>query len=561
MRRRHIQNPFQSILRRRMGRRRLLKGAAGAGAGLSALYVVGCGDDDDNGAQPTATPGDGTGAATATPTDNGSAAPTGRVVFGVGGTGAAIDPGTLRTAPAAMLYFAIWDPIVFLNPFSGEVEPWLAESWEQVDDTTFEFRLAEGIPFHNGRELTADDVVFSLDRILDPATNEGLTAASTFAPLDHAKAVDPLTVRIIAQQPNPFIDRLMSRLFILPKDEFESAGSAEAFFSNPIGTGSFEYVSFEPEGHLEVRAAENTWRPPRLEEVRFQALSSDAARVQALQGGDADMIEGVPPDQVPVLEGQGFNIDSALQAANYALDAWGPPDTPHVIKEVRQAIYHAIDWQSIVDNLYSGLAEVGNGLIGGPNSFGWTDDPAPYNFDPQTSRQLLEAAGYADGFSTSMQSSRGFMPGDSAVAESTVTFLRDVGIDVSLETFELSTFVQFYTSTYEEGRSPLMSHRQSYDITLEVGTRLNLFVEDRSSHPFPGWEDEEFLQQYEVATTSTDLEEREQAVINANRIIRDEAVSYGALYVPHIVASKTELTGVEPQPDAMVLMDKVARSD
>lgn len=555
------EDPRLQVLRRRVGRRSLLKGAFAAGAGLSALYVVGCGDDDDAGNGGTASPNGGNGTATATPADTGSATPTGSVVFGVGGTGAAIDPGTLRTAPAAMLYFSIWDPIVFLNPFTGEVEPWLAESWEQVDDTTVEFRLQSGIPFHNGRELTADDVVFSLERLLDPATNEGLTASSTVSPLDHAEAVDAQTVRVISKGPNPFIDRLMSRLFILPQEEFEAAGSAEAFFNSPLGTGPFEYVSFEPEGHLEVRAAENTWRPPRLAQVRFQALTSEAARVQALQSGDADMIEGVPPDQVPVLEGQGYTIDSALQAANYALDAWGPQDSPHAIKEVRQAIYHAIDWQSIVDNLYSGLAEVGNGLIGGPNSFGWTDDPPAYEFDPQRSRQLLEAAGYADGFSTSMQSSRGFLPADAAVAESIVTFLRDVGIEVSLETLDLSTFVQFYTSTYDEGRSPIMSHRQSYDITLEVGTRLNLFIEEASSHPFPGFVNEQFSELYETATTSPDLEEREQAVIDANRLIRDEAVSYAAMYVPHIVASSTSLSGVEPQPDAMVLMDRVSKSE
>jgi len=549
-------DPRLAILNRRLGRRALLRGAMGAGVGLTALYVVGCGDDDD--AEGTPTPG-GTTTATATPADTGPVAPTGRVVFGVGGTGPAIDPGTLRTAPAAMLYFAIWDPMVFLDPFSGEIQPWLAESWNQVDDTTVDFKLKSGISFHNGRELTADDVVFSLDRLLDANQNEGLTAASTVAPLDHAEAIDPQTVRVISQDPNPFIDRLMSRLFILPKDEFAAAGSAEAFFANPIGTGPFEYESFEPEGHLEVRAAETAWRTPKLAEVRFQALTSEAARVQALQSGDADMIEGVPPDQVSVLEGQGFTIDSALQAANYALDAFGPADTPHAIKEVRQAIYHAIDWQSIVDNLYSGLAEVGNGLIGGSNSFGWENDSAPYEFNPQKSRQLLEAAGFPNGFSTSMQASRGFLPADVAAAESIVTFLRDVGIDSSLETLDFSTFVGFYVSTYEDGRAPLMAHRQSYDITLEVGTRLRLFSDEVSSHPY-NWDSPEFDALFDTANSAIDLVEREEAVLEANRLIRDEAISYAAMYLPHVVASKTSVSGVTPQPDAMVLMDGVSIS-
>jgi peptide/nickel transport system substrate-binding protein len=484
--------------------------------------------------------------------------PGGRLVFALGSVGPNLDPGTARTAPVTIIYSALYDTCTRLNTYTGAVEPWLAESWRTVDNKTVEFKLRRGILFHNGRELHAEDVKLTVERLLDPARNKGLTVTGTIITLDHVEVVDPHTFRVVAKENNPIIPLLMSRVFIVPANEFKAAGDPAQFFSKPIGTGAFKFKAFQRDSHVEIVAAGNSWRKPKLAEIRFQALKEDAARVAALESGQVDLIDGVPPDQLKRLQAAGFKVEWTTVAANYAFDLYGPAGTPHANLEVRRAIAHAIDWNTIIKELYMGYGKVGNGLIGGPGAFGWTNDPVKYPYDPAKAKQLLAAAGYPNGFKTTLTASRGFMVNDVTTAEAIVGYLKAVNIDVALTFAEYSTFLQQYQQSPEKGRTPLFAHRQSYEVTMEVGTRLVLFDDKRSSHPY-GWNDPKFLALLSSAQKEMDLKKREQMLIEANRMVVENAISIAAFQPPYILVHNPRIGNVKAPPDALVWMDGIAK--
>lgn len=372
----------RTILSRRTDRRAFLRDAARVGVGLAGLAVFGCQGQP----APTPAPASTTGK------------PSGRLVYGITAVANAFDPGTQQTTPGRTPFHAVWDTVTNLNVATGAVEPWLAESWRVIDDKTVEFKLRRGIPFHNGRELVAEDVKFTLERLLDPANR--LTVGNLVREIDHIEIVDSHTFRAVAKTATPTIALTMTRVHVLPAAEFKAAGSAEAFFAKPIGTGAFRLKEFGRESFVELVAAETSWRKPKLAEIRLQALTEDSARIAALRSGQADLIDGVPPDQIKGLEGSGFKTVWTSLAANYALDLYGPPNTPHAKLEVRRAMAHAIDWATIVKEIYLGYGRLSNGLIGGPGTVGWADDPVKYPYDPAKARQLLAQAGFPNGFKT-----------------------------------------------------------------------------------------------------------------------------------------------------------------
>jgi peptide/nickel transport system substrate-binding protein len=518
---------------RRIDRREFLRRAARAGVGLAAMSLP--------------------AVATAQPK------PSGRLVFALGSVGPNLDPGTARVAPVTIIYAALYDTCTRLNTHTGAVEPWLAESWRTVDSKTVEFKLRRGILFHNGRELHAEDVKFTVERLLDPARNKGLTVTGTIITLDRVEVVDPHTFRVVAKENNPIIPLLMSRVFIVPAAEFRAAGDPAQFFSKPIGTGAFRFRAFQRDSHVELVAAGNSWRKPRLAEIRFQALKEDSTRIAALESGQADLIDSVPPDQLKRLQAAGLKVEWTTVAANYAFDLYGPAGTPHANLEVRRAIAHAIDWNTIIKELYMGYGKVGNGLIGGPGAFGWANDPVKYPYDPARARQLLAAAGYPNGFKTRFTGSRGFMVNDVTTAEAIGGYLKAVNIDVALNFAEFSAFLQQYQQSPAKGRSPLFAHRQSYEVTMEVGTRLVLFDDPKSSHPY-GWNDPKFLELLAGAQKEMDLKKREQMLIEANRMVVENAISIAAFQPPYILVHSPKVGNVKAPPDALVWMDDIVKS-
>lgn len=350
---------------------------------------------------------------------------------------AAMDPGFLREA--ATIVDNIFDTLVLRDP-DMKLVPGLAESWSAVDDTTWEFKLRQGVRFTNGEPFDAAAVKFTLDRILDPAAKAPtISYIRTIAGVDVA---DEHTVRIRTTAPDPLLPTRMSRYpaYIVPPKYLQEVGP-EAFARKPIGTGPYKLTEFVPDDRVVLEANPDYWRgKPAIDRVVWRPIPEATARVAALLTGEVQLIEGVPAEMVDAV-GQSDDAD-LIQVKNGGLTIYlGLKSAAKPLDDVRvrQALSLAIDRKAIVDNLLHGLATP-SGTPVGPHDFGYLPVEAPAA-DPAKAKALLAEAGYPDGFEIQMQAPRRYI-NSAEVAQAIAQQFAAIGVKAALDIPEWSVYSQ-----------------------------------------------------------------------------------------------------------------------
>ena len=297
---------------------------------------------------------------------------------------------------------------------NARIKPDLAVSWENVDELTWEFKLREGVKFHDGSDFDADDVIFSVSRIPNVPNNPASYVSNTNM-IDTITAPDPHTLVIKTKDPYPLLLRRISGVSIVSSEAVE--GGTTADFSSgkiAIGTGPYKFSEYVPGDRYVLVRNEDFWGDkPAYETVIFRIMPDAASRVAALLGGDVDIVEGFSPSSVETLEERdGFYvakrasartlwlyIDTSNDVSPFVTDVDGNPLDENPLKDVRvrQALAMAIDRSAIVSRVMDGLAEEANQLV----PMGWfshnpeIDNPA---LDTEGAKALLAEAGYPDGF-------------------------------------------------------------------------------------------------------------------------------------------------------------------
>jgi peptide/nickel transport system substrate-binding protein len=289
------------------------------------------------------------------------------------------------------------------NQLQGE----LAETWEMSPDArTWTFHLRHGVQWHKGfGEFTADDVVFTIKRMADPKT--GSQYSANFRQIESMESPDPYTVIWHLTQPNPFIYAFccMPRFggYVQSRKAVEQLG--DKLRLNPVGTGPFEFVSYEPKQKIVLRAFDQYWGgKPKIDRLEELFLTETAPRTLALVKGDVDMIEGAGvPGWFPSLKKQKPDaiFDYGRPGGTWALFL-NMTRKPFDDIRVRQAIAHAIDttaWFNAFGDFVEPMYGISpQGFYGGLHK---EDVPTdwPYTFDPKRSKELLAEAGMPNGFS------------------------------------------------------------------------------------------------------------------------------------------------------------------
>lgn len=287
----------------------------------------------------------------------------------------------------------IFDALVDMGP-DTEIYPGLAESWEVVDPLTWRFHLREGVHFHNGEPVNAEAVVWSFERL----RSLGSPIAPLFAPVTAVVAEDTYTVKIVTQAPYAPLLKNLFFLKIVPPQ----ASQEDEFATEPIGSGPFEFVSWEPRERVTLKANTQYWRKgvPAVDRLIFYDIPEPAAAVTALMRGEIDVAVGVPPEEIGVLTNAGFIVEQmpvTVQMKYLWMNCRGPLADP----QVRAALWYAIDVPTLVDTVFEGLGNVPTSLIGS-GVFGYAPMPQiPY--DPAHAQRLLAAAGYPQGFTISLK--------------------------------------------------------------------------------------------------------------------------------------------------------------
>ena len=325
---------------------------------------------------------------------------------------------------------------------SGKLVPALAQSWS-VDGQTITFKLRQGVKFHNGDPLTADDVKFSLDTIKSKDLNSG--SASNFGAVESAVVVDPSTVQFkLSRIDARILDTTANNLSILPMKYYQQVGQA-GFIAKPIGTGPFKFVSWAKDDKLTMEANTEYWAggakgKPLVKTLIFRPITNAATRVSELKAGSADIIQDLPPDQVDPLKTAGFNVVEAKSPVyNWAFfNTASTADAAKPLKDirVRQAMNYAVDNATIIKTVLGGHASQ---LAAGITDLtdGWSDALKPFPFDQAKAKQLLKDAGYENGFTIDADISNTAKPD---VAQAVIAQLGQVGIKVNLQALPTDVF-------------------------------------------------------------------------------------------------------------------------
>ncbi|MEO0830679.1 MAG: ABC transporter substrate-binding protein, partial [Pseudomonadota bacterium] len=335
-----------------------------------------------------------------------------------------------------------------------QLEPGLAVSWKPIDDLTWEFKLREGVKFHDGSDFTADDVLCTWERAPDVPNSP--SSFATYTKGKTVEKIDDYTVHFKSAAPYPLMANDVSTVSII-SDNGGCQGTTAEFNDGTVamGTGPFKFVSYTPGDSIVVERNDDYWGDaPIWSKVTFKPIKSGPSRVAALLAGDVDMIAAVPTTDVAVLE-KNDDVSLSQGVSNrviYLHLDHDRPDSPFVKAnggaeienplmklEVRKAISMAINRDAIVDRVMEGIAIKAGQLL--PDGFfGVSDKLEPVEYDPNAAKEMLAAAGYPDGFELTIHGPNDRYINDAKIAEAIGQMLTRIGIKTTVETMPRSVY-------------------------------------------------------------------------------------------------------------------------
>jgi peptide/nickel transport system substrate-binding protein len=319
----------------------------------------------------------------------------------------------------------MFDSLLHKNP-KLEYEPSLATSWKALSDTQWEFKLRKDVRFHNGDVMTAEDVKYSFDRVLEPGKEKKRSPQyGNVRAIKEVRIVNPDTIHILTDKPFPLLLERLVFFPIVPKKHIEKVGDQAFGDSATVGTGPWKLLEYKRGQHVRLEAFDQHWRgKPAFKNLTIRGIPEVATQVAELKTGGVDIIRNVSADLVPDLKAHPqTSITSApiLRTHYVHLDMRSEPFNK---KAVRQAANYAIDREAIVQKMMAGLGRVVPTVVH-PAVFGYDPAVTPYAFDPKKAKELLAQAGYPNGVDITLHSAFvEFRP----VFEAICQMLTEVGI-------------------------------------------------------------------------------------------------------------------------------------
>jgi len=420
-----------------------------------------------------------------------------------------------------LVLYALHDALV--KPMPGKPQAGsLAESWSvSPDGLVYEFVLRQGLKFHNGDPVTADDVKFSFERY------RGAAATIMKARMAAIEIVDPYRVRFRLKQPwadfmTFFGTPATGAAWIVPKKYLEKVGD-EGFKKAPVGAGPYRFVSFVPGVELVVEAYEQYWRKtPSVKRLVFKVVPDESTRLAMLKRAEADVaysIRGALAEELRRTPGLTLKATGgAFTEWIVLVDQWDPK-SPWADRRVRLAANLAIDRQSINEAEYLGLARNTGSIVPNAFDFAW---PAPlYPHDPQRAKQLLAAAGYPNGFDAGQISADLVY---SSIAEVVANYLQAVRIRIKVQPLERAAMIK---ANQEKKLRNL--YRQGSAAFGNAATRIEAFVLSDGMYAYGGYPDIDGL--FREQASEPDRKKREAILHRIQQLIHDKAI-FAPLFEP-----------------------------
>jgi peptide/nickel transport system substrate-binding protein len=497
--------------------------------------------------------------------------------IGLGAEPSSLDPHYHNLSPNNMLARHVFEALVGQD-VNQKPRPGLAESWRTTDPLTWEFKLRRGVKFFDGTEFTADDVLATIKRL--PNVPRSPSNFSPFISGMEFEKVDSHTLRVKTKSPAPLVPINLSGFAIVSKKCAESM-STEDFNALRCqgGTGPYKYSEFKPADRVVLSRNNSYWGPkPGWESVTQRFITSAPSRVAALLAGDVQVIDAVPPTDIPRLKGDAniemaeilsnrviyFHMDQFRENSPFITAKNGSPiKNPLLDKRVRQALSMAINRQAIVERLMDGAAVPAEQVL--PKSFfGTSQRLQPTAFDLAGARRLLAEAGHANGFKMKMHGPNGRYTNDTKIIEAVAQMFTRLGIETEIETLpsgnyftrastgangqpEFSFMLLGWGATTGETASPLRSLMGTFDRSKGSGAANR----GRYSNPALDAKLTEALAVVDDAKRATILAEASEIAFNDFAIIPSH-------YQTNVWASRKGIK-VEARADEYTLATGIAR--
>lgn len=391
-----------------------------------------------------------------------------------------IDPIHTSSADGDLFATILYDTLIYVDRATREFKPALAESWSWLDDTTVEFRLREGITFHNGEAFNADDVVYTFGLLMD--MNNGFRQQQQdFGNIAEVTKVDDWTVRVRLSQPQPTFENLLaSRIAIWP-DDYTSANGHMIHATAPVGTGPYRLDSLQA-GSVYTLSANADYaahaRPaPTIGHIEVRVIPEIQTQIAEVMAGQLDLALSFTPGDAQMLEGMpGVTVQYGPATRMYflSMDAAGEGENPLADRRVRQAITWAINRPEMTAALISPSAPALTSQCNPAQNFCLTDIEPANGYDLEAARAALAEAGHAEGLDLRLMAEASLRP----VAEAIQGYLSQIGIRLAIDTMPLPA----WRTAYINGESQMSIVGWGSGVTsADVSNTLGIFFNGSST--------------------------------------------------------------------------------
>ena len=458
-----------------------------------------------------------------------------------------LDPRVGTDAQSERIYGLLFDGLVARDAHFN-FSPALAERWERPDPLTLIFHLRDGVRFHDGRALTARDVAFTIESMLNPKMPGGVISprAASYAAIDRIDTPDARTVVMHLKRPDNYLLMNLSTgaMGIVP------AGSGRDFWLHPVGTGPFKFVSQEMDQDVTVERNEQSWSvKPKLKRVRFAVVPDAITESLELEKGSGDVaVNSLPMDSLGVLAARPDLRIEETGGTEIQYLSFNLRDPLLADARVRQAIACSIDRKLIMKTLLDGRARAAESLLP-PDHWAWNGDGAKYDYDPARAGRLLDEAGHprgAGGVRLHLTMKTSSNEGTRLLAAVLQQQLAAVGIAMDIRSFETATFYadvmrgafQMYSLQWVGGNEqpdifgyafssarvpPKGANRGHY-----LNARLDALLDD--------------------AAENADMKQRKADYAEAQQILARDVPAINLWYRDTVVVHNKRLTHVVPSP-------------
>ncbi len=422
----------------------------------------------------------------------------------------------------------IFDPLFVVN-LDYEVVGSLAESYEWQDDVSLAVKLREGVKFHDGSDMTAEDVKYTMDLI----DERGSIFVGNYA---GCEIVDDYNIIIRTNDPNPALPNVLSmpQTCILPSDAYDP----DSFAVNPIGTGPYKMKEFKEGDYYTLERFDDYWgQPAKTQYLTLRIVPEPSQRTILLETGEVDVAYNIPINDIKRIEGDpNLKILTCPSMKVILMDLNCESDGPVGNAKVRRAIECAIDKESIISSLLEGYGEAVDGIVS-PHAKDYRETTANA-YDPQLAESLMKEAGFADGFEISLFTNSDQINGE--IAQVLQSQLSKVGITLKIT-------IQDDNTTFS-----MVENGQDYDMILDffqtssahANDVFNNMLYSTSFNNYSRYYSDEFDQTYVQYASTAEGPEREALLDKLYELIQRDTPGIGLYLENKIVAATSGVDGI-----------------